>query len=307
MKKNTPFSARLKEYELLGISKKNNHFAKKFNWSNKFKLNFEKDSLLAIFTNGTEHWFKINKNEELANLKRESHYFILEEDTVLALWTDPPKMDVYKLHHFLKKKSIEDPILLIFLDSVGWRFWQHTTILKQSGFLSQFDLKPMRAAYPPKTKFNYWAVGTGENLSEESNENKIFSPFFDINKKGLIIEGDKLLFQSPFPQISVLDINNDGNIDEEIFQEAMKHLKEKYDFLFVHFHSVDDIGHKTGAYSNERIEQLKLVGEYIKDLSTNWEGQVYIFSDHGMHTESGKGVHYLPSEEDMIAIWGRIK
>ncbi len=307
IEKITPFSARVKEFELLGISTKNNHFAKKYSWKNKFKLNFEKDSFLAIFSDGNQRWFDTRKNEELDNLTRESYYFILEKDTVLALWNEPPETDVYKLHYFLKEKSTEDPVLLIFLDSVGWRFWQHTMILKQSGFLSQFDLKPMRAAYPPKTKFNYWAIGTGEDLYEESNENKIFSQFFDINKKGLIIEGDKLFFQSPFQQISVPDINNDGNIDGEIYQEARKHSNEKYDFLLVHFHSVDDVGHKTGAYSNERIEQLKLVGEYIKDLSANWEGQVYIFSDHGMHTESGKGVHYLPSEEDMIAIWGRIK
>ncbi|NQV17083.1 MAG: alkaline phosphatase family protein [Armatimonadetes bacterium] len=307
IEKITPFSARVKEFELLGISKKNNYFAKKFYWNNEFKLNFEKDSLLAIFSDGNHRWFDTSRNEELDNLTRESHYFILEEDTVLALWNEPPEMDAYKLHHFLKEKYSVEPMLLIFLDGVGWRFWEHTKIIDKVGFLSQFDIKPMRAAYPPKTKFNYWAVGTGEDFSEESNENKIFSPFFDINKKGLIIEGDKLLFHSPFQQISVLDFNNDGNIDEEIYQEARKHLQENNDFMLVHFHSVDDVGHKTGAYSNERIEQLKLVGEYIKDLSANWKGQVYIFSDHGMHTESGKGVHYLPSEEDMIAIWGRIK
>ena len=307
IEKITPFSARLKEFKLLGVSKKNNHFAKKYSWNNKFKLSFEKDSLLAIFSDGNQRWFNANNNEELDNLTRESHYFILEKYTVLALWNEPPEMDVCKLHFYLKEKVTEEPVLLFLLDSVGWRFWQHASILAHAGFLSQFDLQPMRAAYPPTTKFNYWAVSTGENLSEESNENKIFSPFFDIDKKGLIIEGDKLLFQSHFQQISVLDINNDGNIDEEIYQEARKHLQKNNDFLLVHFHSVDDVGHRTGAYSNERIEQLKLVGEYIRDLSQNWEGQVYIFSDHGMHTESGKGVHYLPSEEDIIAIWGRIK
>jgi len=307
IEKITPFSARFKEFKLLGTSTKNNRFAKKFSWKKKFRLDFEKDSLLAIFSNGNQRWFNASNNEGLDNLTRESHYFILEKDTVLALWTDPPEMDVRKLHFYLKEKVTEEPVLLFLLDSVGWRFWQHASILAQAGFLSQFNLQPMRAAYPPKTKYSYWSVCTGENFSEENSENKIFSPFFEIDKKGLIIEGDKLLFQSLYQQISILDINNNGNIDEEIYQESRKHLQENNDFLLVHFHSVDDVGHKTGAYSNERIEQLKIVGEYIKDLSANWEGQVYVFSDHGMHTESGNGVHYLPSEEDMIAIWGRIK
>lgn len=307
----SPYLARFSEYKILGESSKNDFESRKMNFETDFSFESEADSLLIVFEDGSENWlYNLDFVERHSTLLYkqiilDNNRIKFNEKNISAIWRNPPKKSMKELHKYIIEASQKEPLLLILLDSFGWKYSQNLEALGLK-FFDDFSFYPLIASFPPRTKFNLFSVGTGKNL-QTSIDKKIFTEIANNTQNALIIEGDQILYESPVKQISVLDDNNDNFIDEEIFNEAMKHISEPLDFLFVHFHSLDDVGHRTTAYSDERLEQLGKDEKYITDLSENWKGKVLLFSDHGMHTENGKGTHYNGCAEDMLAIWGILK
>ncbi|MDX9869849.1 MAG: alkaline phosphatase family protein, partial [Candidatus Cloacimonadales bacterium] len=93
-------------------------------------------------------------------------------------------------------------------------------------------------------------------------------------------------------------------IDDEIFDAAMKYIQdEKKLFILVHFHSVDDMNHEYGPYSQESMNQLKTIFEYTQTLIDTFVGQVIIFSDHGAHSYLNQGgTHGSAKAEDIVGV-----
>ena len=85
------------------------------------------------------------------------------------------------------------------------------------------------------------------------------------------------------------------------------------DLFFVHFHGIDDLGHKLGPGApgeEEKIREVDLaVGQILERLPTGT--LVIIFADHGMHIvdEEGRiGNHgHLIPRDMLIPIWLTIK
>jgi len=308
----TPFRAKIEQFEQFGRSNKNNLDAIKYQYDKPFLIKTTADTVLVLTTGGD--YKKINPL--MTEIKAAPYYFSAGADTILALWENQVETDIFDLHCLIY--SNENPLLTIFVDSYGYHYHKHLKAVEDENFLHTLDLKPLRVAYPPKTKYNYWAIGTGrkrQGNKDLSNcpsrcpmmqkceaSDKIFTnmPY----KSPVIIGGPFQLYQSDIRYIAAMDTLE--HHDKQIYLIVKENLSDN-DFVFVHFDAIDNAGHSYGAYSKERLEQTRSVAEYIKDLVNAWKGDVLIFSDHGMHNRFGKGTHYSARYYDLIGVWTIIK
>jgi len=282
-------------------------FSINFNISKKFAFNTEADSVLVIFNNGNDRWLYPDLNGNLNDFKLEDNFFSSSGNKVVSLWEDPPEEDIYNLHDIIIDAVNENQSLFILLDSYGWLYREHLEATGHEGFLSKLDLKPMRVPYPPKTNNSYWVTGTGRSWQERNDDDEYFADVLESGNTGLIIETDKLFYTSPVKQLLHIDENNNGSIDDEVLTTTLRHMDSDLDLLLTHFHSLDDVGHSSGAYSEERLITFKVLEKYVEQLVYSWPWDVYIFSDHGMHTVGNSGKHNTASPEDIIGLWGKIK
>jgi predicted AlkP superfamily pyrophosphatase or phosphodiesterase len=73
-----------------------------------------------------------------------------------------------------------------------------------------------------------------------------------------------------------------------------------YEYVMVHYHSVDDFGHDYGAVVDETMAELKVIDGYIEELVAQWDGKVILLADHGMHSTEEAGDHGMFRIEDFV-------
>ena len=96
---------------------------------------------------------------------------------------------------------------------------------------------------------------------------------------------------------------------------AAEFAKAKPNICFIHFRDPDTVGHKTGAYSPEKIQALKDCDEALKTIKDAvaaagvLENSVFILTaDHGSHDAKNKegktvGTHGDSRPEDVLIPW----
>jgi len=77
-------------------------------------------------------------------------------------------------------------------------------------------------------------------------------------------------------------------------------MAKNLDYTFVHFHSIDEVGHDFGPMDSRTIEQIEIIDKYLDDIINNFDGQIIITSDHGMHQMTDSGDHGDFIFEDMF-------
>lgn len=271
------------------------------------------DSVLFVLSNGKEHWQPVSDNGSLTLCPALFPYINPTNNSSLKIaWENPPQRSVLQVYDLLMNSVENAPTLAIFIDGLGYKLWEYA---QENGFTGTFpdvDMEPMRAVYPPKTVYNYYAFGTGKLLASKEDRGKLFADFPTEEKKGIIVGGHIQMYGSPLRQkLHPPDIN-DLNIDRQIF-ESVKSKIGDYDFIFVHFHDIDINGHRYGAYSDKTLETVRRTGEYLSEMTDKWIGNMFIFSDHGMHTyydrRTGEyaGTHYTGKAEDIISVFGELR
>lgn len=125
----------------------------------------------------------------------------------------------------------------------------------------------------------------------------IFSRAKKLGKTVAYIEGDtKLLNTSVEPVLSV----NEGAQDSVVFMNTQKAMASQNQLIFTHFHSIDDDATTYGPYSQESMEQIKLVDAMVGQLVESYHGTVIITADHGLHATENAGTHGRVCSEDML-------
>jgi hypothetical protein len=284
----------------------------------------EADSLLFIYHNGVEEW---HKPKEPGLVKLTAKQLLPAgvdrkgEKVLKGIWENPPSMSGLMIYDLLMSSIAESPTLAVFVDGLGYKLWEYAS---EKGFSDTFfdiGFEPLRVVYPPKTVYNYYAFGTGELRPEaEEKRKEMFSSFAEPGlisfetetgtaaRRGVIIEGEMQLYLSPLRQVLHLPDKESGLVDPAIYRTALKETAD-HDFVFVHFHDIDDLGHSYGPNSKEVMEAIRRTGAFLTGLAAVWEGNFYVFSDHGMHeyyeeeTGSLSGTHYTAGAEDMIGVF----
>ena len=274
------------------------------------------DAVLLIYNTGEEVWQQKNESGEV-NLALDEIIWQQgingKRQILKGIWEDPPEISSRDIYAHQIASLEEQPLLTIFIDGLGYKLWLYAQERGYTKTYPELRIETMRVVYPPKTIYNYYAFGTGELFSgDRSVGNEIFPLLTEYEKRGVILEGEMQVYSSLIPQILHPRSSADENIDTKIHHTAMEILND-YDFIFIHFQDADNNGHRYGPYSSEVMEAIERTGRYVNELTRNWNGDILIFSDHGMHqyynqeTGSIEGTHYAVRAEDMIGIFSRLK
>jgi len=227
-----------------------------------------------------------------------------------GIMINPPQVTVMDTFEAVRS-NLSEPVMVIFIDGLSYR--QYEVLTTRDAFMNQLSSEKANTVFKPVTNAGYAAMITGQKPKVNGvldrsyrtiNVPDIFSIATDNNKSSVIIEGDIKILDTSVEPILNLDRNNNGYTDDEIFETALQHLEN--DFVFVHFHSLDEFGHDYGDMNEKTLDQLMLLDGYVKELVNRWDGHVIITSDHGMHTTNEGGNHGEFRYEDLIIpfMWG---
>lgn len=206
-------------------------------------------------------------------------------------------------------------VVLIYLDGLSDKIFQKASRL---GLTSNIEagatVIPAITIYPPRSNTATAAVLTG--LSPQINgvykggitSTKAATLFDKAAEKGLstvAIEGQDLPFEIRSTKVIVSsDSDQNGFSDDNTFKNTMDRLGKSVPALtWIHFHGIDECGHKYGPSSDAVFEKIAeidgYIGQILKILPK--DTLVIIFSDHGMHRmEDDKGKHGNLIESDMV-------
>ena len=199
--------------------------------------------------------------------------------------------------------------MLILLD--GFSFAQYKLAEERGSlhFLSKHFKNEALSVYTPVTNAGLAAMITGvtpdiNGVHDRSFRTMKVDSIFDYakknQKKAVLLEADIKILNTEIEPMLHIDINNDGNIDDEIYETAKLLAKEDYDFIFIHFHGIDDRGHSYGPKDKITMDYIRIIDGYLEEISHVWDGQMILTSDHGMHETEEAGDHGECINEDMV-------
>lgn len=95
--------------------------------------------------------------------------------------------------------------------------------------------------------------------------------------------------------------------DREICLKAKNIIKKEQPGLFIiHFLDIDNAGHKNSPFSQQVLEAIKRIDDYVNDILNMADEMfdnyiTFILADHGMHSKpEGGGGHGTLLKEDML-------
>jgi hypothetical protein len=250
-----------------------------------------------------------NLRKEKGRVEAFSDGGILEEDLVsIYVGDDLPGIG---LVHGQTLEYLKDgvPVLAVLLD--GFSHEQYSILASEHRLPYFQKLYQGRAlsVFTPVTNAGFASIITGElplvnGVHDRSYRNikveSIFGYAVDNSLSSLLLEGDIKILNTEVEPVLNIDLNNDGDTDDEIMKAAMESIDEGYDLVFIHFHGIDDRGHEFGPYHRNTLEYVEAVEDYLIELDRVWEGAIIATADHGMiETEDG-GDHGPCQYEDMI-------
>lgn len=230
---------------------------------------------------------------------------------VRGILVNPPvasNLDAY--HESLNNLKNGSRVLVVLLDGFSYQQYMYA---KENGFISYLSSLPKAkqasTVYMPVTYAGTAAILTGEppykngvyktNMPDLKTDD-IFKTVSDMGKTSAYIEGNLKLLNTSLEPVLNADRNQDKSTDSEVFESAEKALLSAADFLFVHFHGIDDQGHTYGDINEKVMQKVKEIDGYLKLLIENFHGRVILTADHGMHKTADGGSHGVFQYEDMI-------
>lgn len=209
------------------------------------------------------------------------------------------------------KASLENDEKLIFvlLDGLSQNQFDEAKISGHVPFLETIYEKKALSVYRPVTNAGFAAILSGQTpdvngIHDRSKRQLDVPTIFDYalenNKKVALLEGNINILDLEIDPELHIDMDDDGDTDDEIFQTAMDLSSQEYDLIFIHFHGIDDRGHEYGPLADETMDYIGKIDNYIEELSKNWNGKIILTADHGMHQFENRGSHGECIYEDMI-------
>ena len=209
-------------------------------------------------------------------------------------------------------------VVFIFWDGLGYLDIQKALELQIVPTLTSLP-EPLMGitVFPSKTSVATAAMITGLPPEENgvdmagirSSEAKtIFDILEENNKTFSIVEGNTLYLNNLSGDHLLLNPDIDGNAstDDEVFTSAIQEMRGSMpDFLWVHFHGLDDNGHTYSPWSEEYVQNMENIDGYIDDLinASPFDTLFIISADHGMHSSTAgvrSGEHGTLAPQDML-------
>lgn len=234
-------------------------------------------------------------------------------NNIAGVMADGPEISITQVYDYARYfLGNNERVMIILMDGWGWEMFQYFEHLQP--FLSGKNPQPALAAYPPITPVSLATIITGQlpNVHGINSRNDrmindgvtdIFALASDLGRNVVYIQGHTNPISTSVMPIFSLAVEGSYATDDVVFENARRNLDA--DFLFIHFHGIDDNAHAYGPYAIEVGEKMAQLDGYINYLVDNWGvGYVIIAADHGLHPvydNPGRlGDHFKVSHEDMI-------
>ncbi len=201
-----------------------------------------------------------------------------------------------------------EKVMVVLLDGFSYDEYIEAKNKNKIPFLENFYKGKALSVYKPVTNAGFAAIITGQppikngvfdRSFRELKTESIFAYAQRKNKKSILLEADIKILNTEIEPHLHLDENKNGNIDDEIFNDAMEASISDYDLIFIHFHGIDDRGHSFGPNSEETLNYINKIDSYIKNINAVWGNTIILTADHGMHEEGVGGSHGKFIKEDM--------
>jgi predicted AlkP superfamily pyrophosphatase or phosphodiesterase len=224
-----------------------------------------------------------------------------------------PELSITRAYHdALRFLEGGERVLVILLDGWGWEMFRHH--MDRQPFLSGLNPLPALSVYPPITPVALASIVTGQqpdvhgiHSRSDRRMNDGVTDIFDaargLGRTAAYVQSDSNIIETSLMPVFSPDADGLYGTDNEVFENAKRFLNA--DFLFVHFHGIDDEAHTYGPFTEEVGARMAHIDEYVRFLAENWEsGKVIIVADHGQHNvyddPSRLGNHYKLCHVDMI-------
>jgi ABC-type thiamin/hydroxymethylpyrimidine transport system permease subunit len=229
---------------------------------------------------------------------------------VLGIMVNPPNASI-KDHYSDVQHYLEQDIhvLSIFIDGYSFRQYEALVSDEEEDFMDILEgVQPATVGFKPVTNVGFTTMITGvdpieHGVHDRSYREPLVPTIFDYcNEHNIVnglIEGNTQILSLNTETILNLDENGNEITDDEIHETAMDKILD-YEYVMVHYHSVDDFGHNYGEIVDETMEELKVIDGYVEELVEQWDGKVIILADHGMHTTEEGGTHGQFRIEDFV-------
>lgn len=270
---------------------------------------------LLVYTFNGEEFYDYDDNGAIEVTSDQINYISndLKEQKldIVGIMIDPVGTSVtnnyYDAQYYLGKGL---KVISILLDGFSYQQFEAIRMNNSDLFLSkQEDVKKAKTVYKPVTNAGFAAIISGatplENgvLNRDYRELKVptIFDFCQENKKShILVEGDINILNLNTSTLLNLDKDENGYTDNEIMDRVRDIQGENYDYTFVHFHSIDEFGHKYGPMASETMNQIELIDLFIEEIVKDFNGEVIITADHGMHKVDDYGDHGDFRFEDMF-------
>ena len=267
------------------------------------------DSSVIITNNGEEviMYGDIILKKTKTGIDAESNHSIAKDIVGIYIGDEIP--GISKLHHDTKWSIDSDQkVLAVLLDGFSYEQYLIAKEENRLPFLEGIFLTPARGVFTPVTNAGFASMITGtlppvNGVHDRSyrglDVESIFGYAAGKDKEQLLIEGDIKILNTEIEPVLNVDANKNGDTDDEAYMGLLQAMEKEYDFLFVHFHGIDNRGHSYGPYARETMDYIELIDEYLGQIDSLWDGRILITSDHGMHNTEDGGDHGECRYEDM--------
>lgn len=234
---------------------------------------------------------------------------------VRGIVLDPPEQRITGVYQDIQEAFEEGiPILAILVDGFGLHQYHHA---KDQGHIPFLDTLPdpvtSMSAYPSITPVNLAASLSGElphvngvhdRRTRQLDVPTIFALGKELGKSMTAVFGPLGTIELEIEPVFTVDRNDNDSSDDEKSEYALEVIAGDLDLLFVHYKSVDSTGHSYGDLHENTMEVIGRTDDYIRQLVSNWNGKVLIYSDHGMYaTETGGNHGALLTESMFTPYW----
>ncbi len=211
--------------------------------------------------------------------------------------------------HYLKQNK---KVVVFLLDGFGLKQYQYAKEHNLLRFLDKQKVSNALSVYKPVSNAGMASIISGETpdisgVGSRKERKTIVPTIFDYTiekqKSALLFEGDVGILDTSIKPILHVDTNDNGFVDDEVYQNTLVAMKKDYDLAFIHFHGIDDMGHKYGPLSDECMKHISEIDKYIEDIVQKTNCVAIITADHGMHALENKaigGEHGKVRYEDML-------
>lgn len=235
----------------------------------------------------------------------------IEVKKPLGFVADPPSAAITDIAGaILDRAERGRRVMVVYIDGMGYEIYE---IAKEKGivpFISSMG-EPQKAltVFPPITDVAFSSMVTGKTPAHTGIKSRgdsnlkcdtVFETFSRSGKRCTVVEGHIKILKDDSNTVLNIDENKDGIIDDEIFDSSLKQLKNRPDVILIHFHSYDELAHKYGPHSPEAMKQLGKIDGWTKQLAGNWDGDMIVAADHGLHEEGQGGNHGSFCPEDLF-------